>query len=66
MILPYALRLVCLCLASFFLVHLALALAVRSLAPAALKLQSRPRALFPRGPEPNMTTTPLPGGWPCA
>ncbi|MGA3235687.1 MAG: hypothetical protein ABSG03_05270 [Bryobacteraceae bacterium] len=41
MILPYTLRLVCLCLASFFLVHAALALAARCLAPAALRFAER-------------------------
>jgi Zn-dependent protease with chaperone function len=40
-ILPYTLRLVCLCLASFFLVHAALALAARCLAPAALGFAGR-------------------------
>src|SRR5580698_1642997 len=44
MILPYTLRLVCLCLASFFLVHAALALAARCLAPAALRFAERLRA----------------------
>jgi hypothetical protein len=44
MILPYTLRLVCLCLASFFLVHAALALAARCLAPAALRVAERMRA----------------------
>jgi Zn-dependent protease with chaperone function len=44
MILPYTLRLVCLCLASFFLVHAALALAARCLAPAALRFAERMRA----------------------
>jgi Zn-dependent protease with chaperone function len=44
MILPYTLRLVCLCLASFFAVHAALALAARCLAPAALRLAERLRA----------------------
>jgi len=44
MILPYALRLVCLCLASFFLVHLAFALAARCLAPAVLRFVERLRA----------------------
>jgi Zn-dependent protease with chaperone function len=41
MILPYAMRLVCLCLASFFLVHLAFALAARCLAPTVLRLAER-------------------------
>jgi hypothetical protein len=40
-ILPYALRLVCLCLASFFLVHLALALLARCLSPVALRFAER-------------------------
>jgi Zn-dependent protease with chaperone function len=44
MILPYTLRLVCLCLASFFLVHAALALVARCLAPAALRFAERLRA----------------------
>jgi Zn-dependent protease with chaperone function len=44
MILPYTLRLVCLCLASFFLVHAALALATRCLAPAALRFAESLRA----------------------
>jgi Zn-dependent protease with chaperone function len=44
MILPYTLRLVCLCLASFFLVHLTLALAAQCLAPAALHFAERLRA----------------------
>ena len=44
MILPYALRLVCLCLASFFLVHAVLAAAARCLAPAALRFAERLRA----------------------
>jgi Zn-dependent protease with chaperone function len=44
MILPYATRLVCLCLASFFLVHLAFAFAARCLAPAVLRLAERLRA----------------------
>jgi len=44
MILPYTLRLVCLCLASFFLVHAALAVAARCLAPAALRFAERLRA----------------------
>jgi len=41
MILPYTLRLVCLCLASFFLAHAALALAARCLAPIALRFAER-------------------------
>src|SRR5580658_1599318 len=41
MILPYATRLVCLCLASFFLVHAALALMARLLAPSALRFAER-------------------------
>ena len=44
MILPYTLRLVCLCLASFFLVHAALALAARCFASAALRFAERLRA----------------------
>jgi hypothetical protein len=44
MTLPYTLRLVCLCLASFFLVHAVLVLAARCLAPAALRLAERMRA----------------------
>jgi Zn-dependent protease with chaperone function len=44
MILPYATRLVCLCLASFFLVHAAFALAARCLAPATLRLAEGLRA----------------------
>jgi Zn-dependent protease with chaperone function len=60
MTLPYLLRLLCLCLASFFLLHLALALAVSCFAPAAIRLAAgfRPRLaarfllllrLFPAG-----------------
>jgi Zn-dependent protease with chaperone function len=41
MILPYAWRLVCVCLTSFFLVHLALALLARCLAPAVLRFAER-------------------------
>jgi len=41
MILPYALRLVCLCLASFFLVHAALTLIASCLAPAVLRLAGK-------------------------
>jgi hypothetical protein len=37
MILPYLVRLLCLCLASFFLVHLAIGLAVTLLSPAILR-----------------------------
>jgi hypothetical protein len=44
MILPYVSRLVCLCLASFFLVHLAFGLVVRSLAPVAIRFAGRLRA----------------------
>jgi hypothetical protein len=44
MILPYTLRLACLCLASFFLVHAVLMLAARCLAPAALRFAERLRA----------------------
>jgi hypothetical protein len=43
-ILPYAWRLACLCLASFFLVHAALALLARCLAPAVLRAAERMRA----------------------
>lgn len=43
MILPYFLRLLCLCLASFFLVHLVLALTVFLLAPAAIGWAERMR-----------------------
>jgi Zn-dependent protease with chaperone function len=41
MILPYALRLVCVCLGSFFLVHLALSLLAWALAPWALRRAER-------------------------
>jgi Zn-dependent protease with chaperone function len=44
MILPYSLRLLCLCLASFFLLHAALGLATWLVAPAAIKLAERMRA----------------------
>ena len=44
MILPYATRLVCLCLASFFLVHLAFALAARCLTSRILRFAERLRA----------------------
>lgn len=43
MISPYLLRLLCLCLASFFLVHAALGLATRIAAPAAIRLAERMR-----------------------
>lgn len=43
MTLPYLLRFLCLCLASFFLLHLALGLAVTLLAPAALRWTERLR-----------------------
>ena len=41
MILPYAWRLLCLCLATFFLVHLALSLLMRALAPWILRRTER-------------------------
>lgn len=44
MILPYSMRLVCLCLASFFLVHLVLGLGVRWIAPMAIRLAERNEA----------------------
>jgi bla regulator protein blaR1 len=46
MILPYSLRLLCLCLASFFLIHAALGLAAWLAAPAAIRLSEtrRPRS----------------------
>jgi Zn-dependent protease with chaperone function len=46
MISPYSLRLLLLCFAAFFLVHAALSLAARAVAPGALRLaqQLRPRA----------------------
>jgi len=40
-ILPYLARLVCLCLAAFFLVHAALALAVSAITPRAVRFASR-------------------------
>jgi Zn-dependent protease with chaperone function len=40
-ILPYFVRLVCLCLAGFFLVHLALALASSSVTPVAMRMAAR-------------------------
>jgi hypothetical protein len=40
-ILPYSTRLVCLCLASFFLVHLVLGLGVSLIAPVAMRLSER-------------------------
>jgi Zn-dependent protease with chaperone function len=40
-ILPYPLRLLCLCLAAFFLVHLALGLFVLAIAPAAVRMAER-------------------------
>jgi Zn-dependent protease with chaperone function len=45
MILPYYLRLLCLCFATFFVVHAAIWLVIRSVAPAALRLAGtmRPR-----------------------
>jgi Zn-dependent protease with chaperone function len=44
MTLPYLLKLLCLCLASFFLVHLALATLVNLATPAALRAASRMRS----------------------
>jgi len=44
MTLPYFLRLVCLCLASFFLLHTALGLATWQVAPAAIRLAEKMRA----------------------
>lgn len=46
MILPYTLRLLCLCFASFFLIHAALALAVCTTAPGAMRIgeSMRPRS----------------------
>lgn len=44
MIVPYSLRLLCLCLAAFFLVHLAAGLVVSLLAPAAVRLAGRTEA----------------------
>lgn len=41
---PYVLRLLCLCLASFFLLHLALALVVSAVAPWAIRHAQRMRA----------------------
>lgn len=41
MILPYALRLVCLTLAAFFLIHLALAMAVSCVSPWAVRMAER-------------------------
>jgi len=43
MTIPYSLRLVCLCLAAFFLVHAAVAAVVRLVAPAALRIAGRMR-----------------------
>ncbi|HEV2290076.1 MAG TPA: M56 family metallopeptidase [Candidatus Acidoferrales bacterium] len=45
MTLPYALRLLCLCFAAFFLIHAALSLLVRFFSPAAIRLSEsvRPR-----------------------
>lgn len=44
MILPYSLRLLCLCLASFFLLHAALGLATWLASPAAINLAEKMRA----------------------
>ena len=44
MSLPYLFKLLCLCLASFFLVHLAFALLVRLATPAALRIAARMRS----------------------
>ena len=41
MMLPYVLKLLCLCSASFFLVHLALALAIKLSTPGALSIAER-------------------------
>jgi Zn-dependent protease with chaperone function len=49
MILPYLVRLLCLSLACFFLVHLALGVGVSLLAPAVLALASRGRPRFAAG-----------------
>jgi Zn-dependent protease with chaperone function len=43
MTVPYLAKLLCLCLASFFLIHLALALIVRLATPAALRIAERMR-----------------------
>jgi len=43
MTLPYLLKLLCLCLASFFLIHLALAMVVKLGTPAALRIAARIR-----------------------
>ena len=43
MTLPYLLKLLCLCLASFFLIHLTLALVIKLVTPAALRLAARIR-----------------------
>ena len=43
MIVPYSLRLVCLCLAAFFLVHAAASAAARLAAPAAIRMAERMR-----------------------
>jgi len=43
-ILPYPVRLLCLCLATFFLVHLLLALGVALIAPGAIRMARRMRA----------------------
>jgi hypothetical protein len=44
MTVPYALRLLCVCLAAFFLIHLAVGLAVSWAAPAAVRVAERMRA----------------------
>jgi beta-lactamase regulating signal transducer with metallopeptidase domain len=44
MTVPYSVRLFCLCMAAFFLVHLAVGLAVSRLAPAAIRLARQMRA----------------------
>lgn len=44
MILPYSVKLFCLCLASFFLLHAALGLAVWLVAPVAIRLMEKMQA----------------------
>jgi Zn-dependent protease with chaperone function len=46
MTLPYLAKLLCLCLASFFLIHLALALVVKFATPAALRIAARIRPVL--------------------